>query len=172
MRPTRCQVRCCRLRKTPVLSEKHFQLHHLWNTKSTSAVGCGALQTLVFHEHFRKSNVCIRHQDLFICLMEHASLYVCACVLSLSCSFSLALSLSLSLLLSLSFSVYTCRPLCLPLSPLFLSILFVSTALTPDTHGDASDNDRLLFAELFAHNLQRTCSSQGWPVLGLVARQL
>ena len=33
MRPTRCQVRRCRLRKMPVLSEKHFQLHHLWNTQ-------------------------------------------------------------------------------------------------------------------------------------------
>ena len=65
--------------------------------KNTSAVACGALQTLVFHKHFRKSKVCIRHQDLFICLMEHASLYVCACVLSLSRSFSPALSLSLFL---------------------------------------------------------------------------
>ena len=73
--------------------------------KNTSAVGCGALQTHFVYKHFRKSKVVIRHQDLSICLMEHASLYVCACVMSLSCSFFL---LSLSLFLSCSHSHSLC----------------------------------------------------------------
>ena len=166
-----------------------------------SAVGCGALQNTFVLLTFSNTQG-FHPSSRFGHLPCGTRVSICLCVCSVSLLFLLSCSLSLSFSLALPLFFCVHMPCSMP-SPfsLFRSILFVSRALTPDTHGDARDNNRLHFAELFAPNLHSGTPLQRrspqhhkpkcliefkpllsvfraqnhdhkqWPVLGLVARQ-
>ena len=146
MRPTRCQVRCCRLRQC-LYCPRNISSSITSGTQITrvqsAAVPSKHLRFISISENPRFSSfIKIVHSP------DGACVSICLCLCSVSLLFLLSCSLSLSLSLFCSPSHSLCTNAMLYALPffLFLSILFVSTALTPDKHGDARDNDRLHFA--------------------------